>query len=126
MEMVVTLALILTFSPGEKEQRVHASGFEVLVARADQKRQMNAARQSRNRNGARTVPVRSSPLPPVGRPDLPKANLKPRAATGDRSRSKNLPSPRTFFAIVMRMWKGKVPLATFICVAMTAWAEFEP
>jgi hypothetical protein len=27
MKMVVTLALILTFSPGEKEQRSHLSGF---------------------------------------------------------------------------------------------------
>jgi hypothetical protein len=27
MKMVVTLALILTFSPGEKEQRSHRSGF---------------------------------------------------------------------------------------------------
>ncbi len=31
MEMVVTLALILAFSPGEKEQRARVSGFAVSV-----------------------------------------------------------------------------------------------
>jgi len=31
MKMVVTLALILTFSPGEKEQRSHLSGLRIIV-----------------------------------------------------------------------------------------------